>query len=42
MGALGFAEAYMFGDIICEDLISIFQVRIIGSTSCLSIPGRSS
>lgn len=38
MGALGFAEAYMFGDVVCEDLISIFHVRTVGSTSCLSIP----
>ena len=33
MGALGFAEAYMFGDIICEDLISIFLVSTVRSPS---------
>ena len=38
MGALGFAEAYMFGDVVCEDLISIFSVCTVGSTSYLSIP----
>jgi cyclopropane-fatty-acyl-phospholipid synthase len=25
-GDLGFAEAYMFGDVACDDLISLFQV----------------
>ena len=38
MGALGFAEAYMFGDVVCEDLISIFLVSTIRSPSRLSIP----
>ena len=33
MGALGFAEAYMFGDVICEDLISIFVVSTVRSPS---------
>jgi cyclopropane-fatty-acyl-phospholipid synthase len=28
MGDLGFAEAYMFGDVQCEDLISTFLVSI--------------
>ena len=28
MGDLGFAEAYMFGDVYCEDLISTFLVSI--------------
>ena len=28
MGDLGFAEAYMFGDVVCEDLISTFLVSI--------------
>ena len=28
MGDLGFAEAYMFGDVLCEDLISTFLVSI--------------
>jgi hypothetical protein len=37
MGDLGFAEAYMFGDVICEDLIPIFLVRILNS-SLLLIP----
>lgn len=26
MGDLGFAEAYMYGDVECDDLVSIFQV----------------
>ena len=30
MGDLGFAEAYMFGDVVCEDLISIFLVSARG------------
>lgn len=28
MGDLGFAEAYMFGDVLCEDLNSTFLVSI--------------
>jgi hypothetical protein len=31
MGDLGFAEAYMFGDIICEDLISMFLVSTLSN-----------
>jgi cyclopropane-fatty-acyl-phospholipid synthase len=31
MGGLGFAEAYMFGDVACEDLISTFLVSILSS-----------
>jgi cyclopropane-fatty-acyl-phospholipid synthase len=30
MGDLGFAEAYMFGDVVCEDLISTFRVSALG------------
>jgi cyclopropane-fatty-acyl-phospholipid synthase len=26
MGDLGFAEAYMYGDVECADLVSLFQV----------------
>ena len=26
MGDLGFAEAYMYGDVDCDDLISLFRV----------------
>ena len=33
MGDLGFAEAYMFGDVTCEDLISTFLVRKPGLLS---------
>jgi cyclopropane-fatty-acyl-phospholipid synthase len=29
MGDLGFAEAYMFGDFVCEDLVSTFLVSIL-------------
>jgi cyclopropane-fatty-acyl-phospholipid synthase len=32
MGDLGFAEAYMFGDVACEDLISTFLVSILAYT----------
>jgi len=32
MGDLGFAEAYMFGDVVCDDLISTFLV----STLCMA------
>lgn len=28
MGDLGFAEAYMYGDVECDDLVSLFSVRI--------------
>jgi cyclopropane-fatty-acyl-phospholipid synthase len=35
MGDLGFAEAYMFGDVICEDLISIFLVSTLDSSLLL-------
>jgi hypothetical protein len=27
MGDLGFAEAYMYGDVECDDLVALFQVR---------------
>jgi hypothetical protein len=27
MGDLGFAEAYMYGDVECDDLVSLFHVR---------------
>lgn len=30
MGDLGFAEAYMFGEVECDDLISLFQVGLAG------------
>ena len=30
-GDLGFAEAYMFGDVECDDLISLFQVSHFSS-----------
>ena len=30
-GDLGFAEAYMFGDVGCDDLISLFQVTHFAS-----------
>lgn len=36
MGDLGFAEAYMFGDVVCEDLISTFLVSIQNFLSLLS------
>ena len=36
MGDLGFAEAYMFGDVACEDLISTFLVGILSSSSSSS------
>ena len=26
MGDLGFAEAYMYGDVECDDLVSLFKV----------------
>lgn len=29
MGALGFAEAYMYGDVQCDDLIAVFQAGVI-------------
>lgn len=36
MGDLGFAEAYMFGDVLCEDLNSTFLVSIQSLLRCLS------
>lgn len=27
MGDLGFSEAYMYGDVECDDLVSLFEVR---------------
>lgn len=27
MGDLGFAEAYMYGEVECDDLVSLFKVR---------------
>jgi cyclopropane-fatty-acyl-phospholipid synthase len=29
MSDLGFAEAYMYGEASCEDLLSLFKVRIV-------------
>ena len=29
MSDLGFAEAYMYGDVECDDLVTIFEVRIV-------------
>jgi hypothetical protein len=26
MGDLGFAEAYMYGDVVCDDLVTLFHV----------------
>ena len=37
MGDLGFAEAYMFGDVVCEDLISTFLVSTLGSPLLLML-----
>lgn len=31
MSDLGFAEAYMYGDVECDDLISVFEVKLISS-----------
>ncbi len=28
MGDLGFAEAYMYGNVECDDLVSLFHVRV--------------
>jgi hypothetical protein len=36
MGDLGFAEAYMFGDVTCDDLISTFLVSVTLDFSLLS------
>jgi cyclopropane-fatty-acyl-phospholipid synthase len=33
MSDLGFAEAYMYGDVECDDLVSLFHVCSIGSCS---------
>ena len=42
-GDLGFAEAYMFGDVACDDLISLFQVTHFSSALvCFNVaPFRS-
>jgi cyclopropane-fatty-acyl-phospholipid synthase len=29
MGDLGFSEAYMYGDVECDDLVTLFRVRLI-------------
>ena len=29
MGDLGFSEAYMYGEIDCEDLVKVFLVRVL-------------
>lgn len=29
MGGLGFAESYMYGEVECDDLISLFQVYFL-------------
>jgi hypothetical protein len=29
MGDLGFAEAYMYGDVECDDLVSLFHVKLL-------------
>ena len=33
-GDLGFAEAYMYGEIDCEDLVTVFLVRWLLCLSC--------
>jgi len=40
MGDLGFAEAYMYGDVECNDLVSLFQVRtsVVREKPILTIP----
>ncbi|KAI0250939.1 S-adenosyl-L-methionine-dependent methyltransferase [Lactifluus subvellereus] len=37
MGDLGFAEAYMFGDVACEDLISTFRVFLKNKENMTSL-----
>ena len=29
MSSLGFAEAYMYGDVECDDLVAVFEARIV-------------
>lgn len=38
MGDLGFAEAYMYGDVECDDLVSLFQVGLIFPAVALADP----
>ncbi|KAK7469370.1 hypothetical protein VKT23_003845 [Stygiomarasmius scandens] len=33
MGDLGFSEAYMYGDVECDDLVSLFRVRPVCPSS---------
>ncbi len=37
MGDLGFAEAYMYGEVECNDLISLFQVRVFNRRGYCSL-----
>ena len=46
MGDLGFAEAYMYGDVECNDLVSLFQVGFFpnyyfAANRALDIPRQS-
>lgn len=35
MGGLGFSEAYMYGDVECDDLLSLFQVFLYFTSSTI-------
>lgn len=44
MGDLGFAEAYMYGEVECDDLVSLFKVRytrLPRPSTTLRSPARS-
>lgn len=42
MGDLGFAEAYMFGDVECDDLVAVFKASMTYNRHTCSSLERSS
>ncbi|KAF7985573.1 hypothetical protein HWV62_3849 [Athelia sp. TMB] len=42
MGDLGFAEAYMYGDVECDDLVSIFQMFLMNRENLSNLDSRMS
>jgi cyclopropane-fatty-acyl-phospholipid synthase len=40
MGDLGFAEAYMYGDVECDDLVSLFQMFLLNRENLSNLNSR--
>ncbi|KIM79768.1 hypothetical protein PILCRDRAFT_73779 [Piloderma croceum F 1598] len=42
MGDLGFAEAYMYGDVECADLVSLFQIFLLNKEKLSTLTSKGS